>query len=79
MGGRCDWVEAFSNLMVGGGASVCRPKKIWQNTVSADMYLLVDDPRDIQEYGKWKSIGQFKACLEQHLKIGEEESFPQTA
>ena len=42
-----DSVKAFTRLVVEGKAPVGRPRKTWQNTLSADMRLLKVDPQDV--------------------------------
>ena len=39
-----DYLGACTRLVVKGKSLVARPKKTWQNTVSADMRLLKIDP-----------------------------------
>ena len=55
--GDADCVKACVRLVVERTAPVGKPKKVWQDTVSADMRLLKDDPRDVRGRVKWRAIG----------------------
>ena len=44
-----DYVMTCTRMVVEGKASVGRPRKTWQNTLSADMSLLKVDPRDVHD------------------------------
>ena len=47
--GDADRVKACAGFVVEGTALGGMPKKIWQNTVSVDMCLLKNDPRDVHD------------------------------
>ena len=55
-----DYVRACTRLVVEWKAPVGRPRKTWQNTVSADMRLLKVDPQDAHDRMKWSAIGWSK-------------------
>ena len=47
--GNVDWVKTSVKLVAERTAPVFRSKKTWLNTVSADMRLQKDDPRDVHD------------------------------
>ena len=51
-----DYVKACTRLVVEGKAPVGRPRKTWQNTLSADMHLLKVALQSIHERKKWRAI-----------------------
>lgn len=54
-----DWVKGCTKLVVEGTAPVGRPRKTWQNSVSADLNLMGIDHRDARDRVKWKrAIGR---------------------
>ena len=58
-------------LIVEGTSHVGRPRKTWQNTLSADMHLMKVDHRGIQDQMKWRAIWWCKQRLE-HCPITRE-------
>ena len=44
-------------LVVDGKAPVGRPRKTWQNNVSAEMRVIGVYPRDFQNHVKWWGVG----------------------
>ena len=49
------WRHALSWWWI-GKAPVGRPRKTWQNTLSADMFLLKVDSREVQHQNKWRAL-----------------------
>ena len=67
-----DCAKACTRLGVEGKVSVGRPRKTWQNTVSADMRLLKVDTRDAHNQKKGRAIGLCKANPEYCIKTEED-------
>ena len=61
--GDADGVKACTRFVVEGTAPVVRPRKTWQNTLSADMRLL-----KVDHQVKWRAIGRCIRGTQQTLE-----------